>query len=90
MNGGKITLTTAEQRRHIVLNHLEAGALVNAEAARLLGRVRDVGEHADRRRLAVAVVARRGGAPGLLERAAAVILAAAYLAWRKWFRALRR
>jgi transposase len=36
VNGGKITLTTAEQRRHIVLNHLEAGALVNAEAARLL------------------------------------------------------
>lgn len=37
MNGGKITLTTAEQRRLIVLNHLEAGALVNAEAAKLLG-----------------------------------------------------
>lgn len=37
MNGGKITLTTAEQRRLIILNHLEAGALVNAEAARLLG-----------------------------------------------------
>jgi transposase len=37
MNGGKITLTTAEQRRLIVLNHLEAGALANAEAARLLG-----------------------------------------------------
>jgi transposase len=36
MNGGRITLTTSEQRRLIVLNHLEAGALVNAEAARLL------------------------------------------------------
>ena len=36
MNGGRITLTTAEQRRLIVLNHLESGALVNAEAARLL------------------------------------------------------
>ena len=30
------TLTTSEQRRLIVLNHLESGALVNAEAARLL------------------------------------------------------
>ena len=29
-------MTTAEQRRLIVLNHLESGALVNAEAARLL------------------------------------------------------
>jgi Winged helix-turn helix len=29
-------LTTSEQRRLIVLNHLESGALVNAEAARLL------------------------------------------------------
>lgn len=36
MNGGRITLTTSEQRRLIVLNHLESGALVNAEAARLL------------------------------------------------------
>jgi hypothetical protein len=36
MNGGRITLTTSEQRRLIVLNHLEAGALVNAEAGRLL------------------------------------------------------
>ena len=34
---GRITLTTSEQRRLIVLNHLESGALVNAEAARLLG-----------------------------------------------------
>lgn len=30
-------MTTAEQRRLIVLNHFEAGALVNAEAAPLLG-----------------------------------------------------
>ena len=37
MNGGRITLTACEQRRLIVLNHLESGALVNAEAARLLG-----------------------------------------------------
>ena len=29
-------MTTSEQRRLIVLNHLESGALVNAEAARLL------------------------------------------------------
>lgn len=36
MNGDRITLTTSEQRRLIVLNHLESGALVNAEAARLL------------------------------------------------------
>jgi hypothetical protein len=36
MNGGRITLTTSEQRRLIVLNHLESGALVNAEAARLV------------------------------------------------------
>ncbi len=36
MNGGRITLTTSEQRRLIVLNHLESGALVNAKAARLL------------------------------------------------------
>jgi hypothetical protein len=36
MNGGRITLTTAEQRCLIVLNHVESGALVNAEAARLL------------------------------------------------------
>jgi transposase len=36
MNGGRITLTTSEQRRLIVLNHLESGALVKAEAARLL------------------------------------------------------
>jgi hypothetical protein len=36
MNGGRIILTTSEQRRLIVLNHVESGALVNAEAARLL------------------------------------------------------
>src|SRR6266851_73850 len=36
MNGGRITLTTSEQRRLVVLNHLESGVLVNAEAARLL------------------------------------------------------
>ena len=36
MNGGRITLTTSEQRRLVVLNHLGSGALVNAEAARLL------------------------------------------------------
>jgi transposase len=36
MNGGRITLITSEQRRLVVLNHLESGALVNAEAARLL------------------------------------------------------
>jgi hypothetical protein len=29
-------LATSEQRRLVVLNHLESGALVNAEAARLL------------------------------------------------------
>src|ERR1700737_748226 len=34
---GRIVLNTTEQRRIIVLNHLESGALVNAEAARLLG-----------------------------------------------------
>lgn len=33
---GSITLTTSEQRRLLVLNQLEAGALVNAEAAQLL------------------------------------------------------
>jgi transposase len=33
---GSIVLTTSEQRRLIVLNQLEAGALVNAEAAELL------------------------------------------------------
>jgi hypothetical protein len=36
MNGGRITLSTSEQRRLIVLNHLESGALINAEAARML------------------------------------------------------
>jgi hypothetical protein len=34
--GGRITLTASEQRRLIVLNQLEAGGLVNAEAAQLL------------------------------------------------------
>ena len=33
---GRITLTASEQRRLIVLNQLEAGGLVNAEAAQLL------------------------------------------------------
>jgi transposase len=33
---GSITLTTSEQRRLLVLNQLEAGALVGAEAAQLL------------------------------------------------------
>src|SRR2546428_11565931 len=33
----RVTLNRAEQRRLLVLNHLEAGALVNAEAAELLG-----------------------------------------------------
>src|SRR5438477_13176981 len=32
-----VTLNQAEQGRLLVLNHLEAGALVNAEAAELLG-----------------------------------------------------
>jgi hypothetical protein len=34
---GRIVLSRTEQRRIIVLNHLESGALVNAEAGRLLG-----------------------------------------------------
>ncbi len=34
---GRIVLNRTEQRRVIVLNHLESGALVNAEAAELLG-----------------------------------------------------
>jgi len=34
---GRIVLNTTEQRRIVVLNHLESGALVNAEAAELLG-----------------------------------------------------
>jgi transposase len=33
----RVTMNRAEQRRLLVLNHLEAGALVNAEAAQLLG-----------------------------------------------------
>jgi len=33
----RVTLNQAEQRRLLVLNHLEAGALFNAEAAELLG-----------------------------------------------------
>jgi transposase len=37
MQGDKITLTRSEQRRLLVLNHLQAGALVNAQAASLLG-----------------------------------------------------
>ncbi len=34
---GRIFLSTTEQRRIVVLNHLESGALINAEAAELLG-----------------------------------------------------
>ena len=34
---GRIVLNSTEQRRIIVLNHLASGALVNAEAAQLLG-----------------------------------------------------
>jgi transposase len=34
---GRIVLNRAEQRRIIVLNHLESGALVNAAASELLG-----------------------------------------------------
>jgi transposase len=34
---GRIVLNPTEQRRIVVLNHLESGALINAEAARLLG-----------------------------------------------------
>lgn len=34
---GSITLTTSEQRRLMILNQLEAGVLVNAEAAELVG-----------------------------------------------------
>ncbi len=34
---GRIVLNTSEQRRIVVLNHLASGALVNAEAAELLG-----------------------------------------------------
>jgi transposase len=33
----RVTLNQAEQRRLLVLNHLEAGAIINAEAAELLG-----------------------------------------------------
>jgi hypothetical protein len=32
----RIVLNTSEQRRVVILNQLESGALVNAEAARLL------------------------------------------------------
>ena len=34
---GRIVLNTTEQRRIVVLNHLASGALINAEAAKLLG-----------------------------------------------------
>src|SRR6266852_6977756 len=34
---GRIVLNTTEQRRIVVINHLASGALVNAEAAELLG-----------------------------------------------------
>jgi transposase len=37
MQGDRITLTRSEQRRLLVLNHLLSGALVNSEAASLLG-----------------------------------------------------
>lgn len=36
MQGDRITLTRSEQRRLLVLNHLQSGALVNAQAASLL------------------------------------------------------
>lgn len=37
MQGDKITLTRSEQRRLLVLNHLQSGALVASQAASLLG-----------------------------------------------------
>src|SRR2546429_9991041 len=37
MHGDRITLTRSEQRRLLLLNHLQSGALVNAQAASLLG-----------------------------------------------------
>jgi hypothetical protein len=37
MQGDKVTLTRSEQRRLLVLNHLLSGALVNSQAASLLG-----------------------------------------------------
>jgi transposase len=37
MQGDRITLTRSEQRRLLVLNHLLSGALVNSQAAGLLG-----------------------------------------------------
>ena len=37
MQGDRITLTRSEQRRLLVLNHLLSGALVNSQAASLLG-----------------------------------------------------
>ncbi len=37
MQGDRITLTRADQRRLLVLNHLLSGALVNSQAASLLG-----------------------------------------------------
>src|SRR6267143_3571533 len=37
MQGDRITLTRSEQRRLLVLNHLRSGALVNSNAASLLG-----------------------------------------------------
>ncbi len=37
MNGDAIVLNASEQRRLIVLNQVEVGALVNAEAADLVG-----------------------------------------------------
>ncbi len=37
LHEGRIVLNRAEQRRVSVLNHLDSGALVNSEAAQLLG-----------------------------------------------------
>ena len=37
MEEDRITLSRAEQRRLMVLNHIESGALVSREAAELLG-----------------------------------------------------
>lgn len=34
---GRIVMNSTEQRRIVVLNHLASGALLNVEAARLLG-----------------------------------------------------
>jgi transposase len=59
MKGDTITLTTKEQRRLIVLNHLAAGALTNAGAAEMLGMsVRQLQRlHAEYRKTGAAAVA---------------------------------